>query len=107
MEVRQAERGDKRRLQELADHNAALALAHERLKEDRSRERRYGALTALEQALGLDGVPMRIEGFDISNLGGEDIVASMVVFEGGIRQEERLSQVLHQDDRRARTTSGP
>ncbi len=83
VEVRQAERGDKRRLQELAEHNATLALAHERLKEDRSRERRYGALTALEQALGLESVPMRIEGFDISNLGGEDIVASMVVFEGG------------------------
>jgi excinuclease ABC subunit C len=83
VEVRKAERGDKWRLQELAERNAALALAHERLKEDRSRERRYGALTALEQALGLEGVPMRIEGFDISNLGGEDIVASMVVFEGG------------------------
>ena len=83
VEVRQAERGDKRRLQELAEHNAILALAHERLKEDRSRERRYGALTALEQALGLETAPMRIEGFDISNLQGEDIVASMVVFEGG------------------------
>ncbi len=83
VEVRKAERGDKRRLQQLAEHNAKLALAHERLKEDRSRERRYGALTALEQALGLESAPMRIEGFDISNLGGEDIVASMVVFEGG------------------------
>jgi excinuclease ABC subunit C len=83
VEVRQAERGDKRRLQEMAENNAALALAHERLKEDRSRERRYGALTALERALGLETVPMRIEGFDISNLQGEDIVASMVVFEGG------------------------
>jgi excinuclease ABC subunit C len=37
----------------------------------------------LELALGLESVPMRIEGFDISNLGGEDIVAAMVVFEGG------------------------
>ncbi len=83
VEVRQAERGDKRRLQELADQNAALALVHERLKADRSRERRYGALTALEQALHLDAPPVRIEGFDISNLMGEDIVASMVVFEGG------------------------
>jgi excinuclease ABC subunit C len=83
VEVRRAERGDKRRLQQLAEQNATLALAHERLKDDRSRERRYGALSALEQALGLESVPMRIEGFDISNLGGEDIVASMVVFEGG------------------------
>ncbi len=83
VEVRQAERGDKRRLQELATQNAALALAHERLKADRSRERRYGALTSLEQALELPAPPVRIEGFDISNLMGEDIVASMVVFEGG------------------------
>lgn len=83
VEVRQAERGDKRRLQQLAGQNAALALAHERLKADRSRERRYGALAALEHALGLEAPPVRIEGFDISNLMGEDIVASMVVFEGG------------------------
>jgi len=81
VEVRRAERGDKRRLQELADRNATLALAHERLHEERSRERRYGALTALEASLALEGPPMRVEGFDISNLGGENIVASMVVFE--------------------------
>jgi excinuclease ABC subunit C len=87
VDVRQAERGDKRRLQELADRNASLALAHERLREERTRERRYGALTALENALGLEGVPMRIEGFDVSNLGGENIVASMVVFEGGVAKK--------------------
>ena len=67
----------------MADKNAALALAHERLKADRSRERRYGAVTALEAALGLEQAPVRIEGYDISNLQGDDIVASMVVFEGG------------------------
>ncbi len=83
VEVRQAERGDKRRLQEMADKNAALALAHERAREERSRERRYGSLTRLEEMLGLPGVPVRIEGYDISNLGAENIVASMVVFEGG------------------------
>ncbi len=83
VEVRRAARGDKRRLQELADKNAALALAHERAREERSRERRYGALTRLEEVLGLPGVPVRIEGYDISNLGAENIVASMVVFQGG------------------------
>jgi len=83
VDVRQAERGDKRRLQELADTNAALTLAHERLRDERSRERRLGALVALQAGLGLDGPPMRIEGYDISNLGAENIVASMVVFEGG------------------------
>ena len=50
--VRHAERGDKRRLRELADRNATLALQHERLREERTRERRYGALTGLQQALG-------------------------------------------------------
>jgi excinuclease ABC subunit C len=84
VEVRRAERGDKRRLQEMADRNAVLALAHERLKEERSRERRLGSLAALEEALGLEGPPMRIEGFDISNLGDENVLASMVVFEGGM-----------------------
>jgi excinuclease ABC subunit C len=83
VDVRKAERGDKRRLQALADQNAALTLAHERLREERSRERRLSALSALESALMLDGPPMRVEGYDISNLGAESIVASMVVFEGG------------------------
>jgi excinuclease ABC subunit C len=81
--VRHAERGDKRRLQELADRNAALALEHEHLRAARSRERRLGALSALQEALGLDSPPIRIEGYDISNLGPEHVVASMVVFEGG------------------------
>lgn len=84
VEVRHAERGDKRRLQELADRNAALALAHARLQEERTRERRLEGLSALTETLQLDGPPMRIEGFDISNLGGENIVASMVVFEGAV-----------------------
>jgi excinuclease ABC subunit C len=103
IEVRQAERGDKRRLQELADRNAGLALAHERLKEERSRERRYRALTSLEVNLGLEGVPVRIEGFDISNLGAENIVASMVVFEGGMPKKSdyrkfAITSTAGQDD---------
>ena len=87
VDVRHAERGDKRRLREMAERNAALALAHERLRDERTRERRLGALTALEAALGLEGPPIRIEGFDISNLGAENIVASMVVFEGGVAKK--------------------
>jgi excinuclease ABC subunit C len=103
VDVRRAERGDKRRLQELADRNAALVLAHERLREERSRERRLGALTALENALGLDGPPMRIEGFDVSNLGAESIVASMVVFEGGVAKKSdyrkfAITSAAGQDD---------
>ena len=83
VEVRAAERGDKRRILELAERNAALALDSERLKVERSRQQRVEALDELQSALGLDTLPLRIECFDISNLMGTHTVASMVVFEGG------------------------
>jgi excinuclease ABC subunit C len=83
VEIRAAERGDKRRILELAERNAALALEQERLKAERRRERRAEALEGLQAALGLEAVPLRIECFDISNLGGTHTVASMVVFEAG------------------------
>jgi len=83
VEVRAAERGDKRRLRELAERNARLALAQDRLRRERRRRQRTEALAELAEALGMDEVPIRIEGYDISNLGPEHTVASMVVFEGG------------------------
>jgi excinuclease ABC subunit C len=83
VEVRIAERGDKRRLRELAERNARLALDQERLRDERRRQSRVEALEGLQDVLRLDTIPLRIEGFDISNLGGTQTVASMVVFEGG------------------------
>jgi excinuclease ABC subunit C len=83
VEIRTAERGDKRRIVELAERNARLALDQERLKDERRRQRRVEALDGLQHALRLDSPPMRIECFDISNLGGTHTTASMVVFEGG------------------------
>ena len=83
VEVRVAERGDKRRLRELAERNARLALAQDKLRSERRRQQRVDALAALQEALELTSLPVRIEGFDISNLGPEHTVASMVVFEGG------------------------
>ncbi len=83
VEVRIAERGDKRRLRELAERNARLALAQDKLRAERRRSQRVDALAALQEALELDSLPVRIEGFDISNLGPDHTVASMVVFEGG------------------------
>jgi excinuclease ABC subunit C len=83
VEVRVAERGDKRRLRELAERNARLALDQDRLRREHRRQRRVDSLADLRDALGMDELPVRIEGFDISNLGGEHTVASMVVFEGG------------------------
>ncbi len=83
VEVRAAERGDKRRLRELAERNARLALDQDRLRREHRRPRRVESLAALREALGMEELPVRIEGFDISNIGGEHTVASMVVFEGG------------------------
>jgi excinuclease ABC subunit C len=83
VEVRVSERGDKRRLRELAERNARLALAQDRLRRERRRQQRVDALSALQEALDLEALPVRIEGFDVSNLGPEHTVASMVVFEGG------------------------
>jgi excinuclease ABC subunit C len=83
VEVRVAERGDKRRLRELAERNARLALDQDRLRREHRRQRRVESLSALSEALGMEELPVRIEGFDISNLGPEHTVASMVVFEGG------------------------
>jgi excinuclease ABC subunit C len=83
VDVRHAERGDKRRIFELAQRNAQLALDQDRLRSERRRVQRVDALDGLQQALGLETIPMRIECFDISNLRETHTVASMVVFEGG------------------------
>ena len=83
VEIRAPERGDKRRILELAERNARLALDQERLRSERRRQQRVEALDGLQQALGLDTIPLRIECFDISTLMGTNTVASMVVFEGG------------------------
>jgi excinuclease ABC subunit C len=83
VEIRQAERGDKRRILDLAERNARLAIEQEKLRDEHRRQRRVAALEGLQNALGLDTVPIRIECFDISNLMGTNTVASMVVFEAG------------------------
>jgi excinuclease ABC subunit C len=83
VEVRHAERGDKRRILDLAERNARLALDQDRLRSELRRSQRIEALDRLQRALRMESIPMRIECFDISNLMGAHTVASMVVFEGG------------------------
>src|ERR671928_881199 len=82
VEVLHPERGDKRRIFELAERNARLALDQDRLRSERRRVQRVQALELLQAALGVEQLPMRIECFDISNLAETHTVASMVVFEG-------------------------
>jgi excinuclease ABC subunit C len=81
--LRHARRGEKRRLYELAERNAKLALEQDKLRTERRRQQRVDALNDLRDALSLDALPVRIECFDVSNLGPTHTVASMVVFEGG------------------------
>ncbi|MDQ7842532.1 MAG: excinuclease ABC subunit UvrC [Armatimonadota bacterium] len=92
------QRGDRRRLVEMAAENAALFLQHERA-------RRTGlegaAVKELQEVLGLETPPFRIEAYDISNFQSGESVGSMVVFEGG--------RPLKRDYRRFRMkwTEGP
>ncbi len=82
VELRHAQRGEKRRIFELAERNARLALEQDKLRGERRRQQRVDSLNDLRAALVLDALPVRIECFDISNLGATHTVASMVVFEG-------------------------
>jgi excinuclease ABC subunit C len=101
VEVRAAERGDKRRLRELAERNARLALDQDRLRREHRRARRVESLSSLQEALGMEELPVRIEGFDISNIGGEHTVASMVVFAGGATKKSDYRRFKVRGDHRA------
>ncbi len=83
VDVRRAQRGPKRRLMELARKNADLAGEAEQERLARGREAREESLRRLREALDMPGLPLRIECYDISNLGETNAVASMVVFENG------------------------
>jgi excinuclease ABC subunit C len=84
VEVRVPERGEKRRLQELAQQNAELALSSESFVAESKRVRRVEALEELREVLNLESLPLRIECFDISNIQGQEIVGSMVVFQDAL-----------------------
>ena len=81
VEVRAPARGEKRRLAALAAQNAALALESEAAQSEQKRLRRVEALEELREALNLESLPLRIECYDISNIQGQEIVGSMVVFQ--------------------------
>jgi excinuclease ABC subunit C len=84
VEVRAAERGEKRRLQELADQNAQVALEADTARAEASRLRRVEALEDLRECLNLESLPLRIECFDVSNIQESSPVAAMVVFQDGV-----------------------
>jgi excinuclease ABC subunit C len=103
VEVRKAERGEKRRLQELATENARLALKSEAVAAEQKRLRRVEALEELREALNLESLPLRIECYDVSNIQEESPVASMVVFQDGVAKKAHyrkfgIKRVAGQDD---------
>ena len=94
--IRVPQRGDSARLVELAMNNAM----QEAERVTTAEERRRGTTRLLQQMLALEQPPRRIESYDISNISGTDIVASMVVFEDGkpLRSAYRRFQVEGLDD---------
>ncbi|MEU3467953.1 excinuclease ABC subunit UvrC [Streptomyces sp. NPDC006687] len=93
--LRVPQRGDKKSLMETVHRNAQQSLALHKTKRASDLTTRSRALEEIAEALELDGAPLRIECFDISHLQGEDVVASMVVFEDGLarKSEYRRFQV--------------
>jgi excinuclease ABC subunit C len=98
-----AERGAKRKLQEIVQHNAKDAFQRHKLRRASDFGARSRALSELAEQLGLEQAPLRIECYDISNLGPTDTVGSMVAFEDGLpkRSDYRrfeIKGVVGQDD---------
>src|SRR5262249_60547310 len=87
VEVRAAERGEKRRLQELATQNARVALVSDAAAAEQTRLRRVEALEELREALNLEALPLRIECYDISNIQESSAVGSMVVFQDAVAKK--------------------
>lgn len=85
--IRVPQRGDKKTLQETVARNASQALALHKTKRASDLTTRNRALEEIQQALELDEVPLRIECYDVSNLQGTEVVASMVVFEDGLARK--------------------
>jgi excinuclease ABC subunit C len=92
--IRVPRRGDKRTLQETVARNAGQALMMHKTKRGTDLTARNQALEEIQQALGLDEAPLRIECYDISNLQGTEVVASMVVFEDGLPRKSEYRRFV-------------
>jgi excinuclease ABC subunit C len=104
--LRIPQRGDKKALMETVQRNAQQSLVLHKTKRASDLTTRSRALEEIAEALDLDSAPLRIECYDISHLQGDDVVASMVVFEDGLarKSEYRRFQIKSfagQDDVRS------
>ncbi|MBH5334291.1 excinuclease ABC subunit UvrC [Streptomyces pactum] len=95
VDLRIPQRGDKKDLMATVQRNAQQALALHKTRRASDLTTRSRALEEIATALDLDSAPLRIECFDISHLQGDDVVASMVVFEDGLprKSEYRRFQI--------------
>lgn len=83
------QRGQRAELMQTATLNAAQALMRHNLRRSGDFAARSKALADLQEALDLEDAPLRIEAFDISHLGGTNVVGSMVVFEDGLARKDQ------------------
>ena len=97
--LRVPQRGDKKALLDTVERNAMEALALHKTRRASDLTTRSRALHEIQEALGLDDAPLRIECYDVSNLQGTNVVASMVVFEDGLaRKSEYRRFSIRGDD---------
>ncbi len=92
-----AVRGDRAAILSTASMNAKQSLALYKMRRSGDYVARTQALTDIQEALGLDEAPLRIECYDVSHLGGTNIVASMVVFEDGLPQKNSYRKFAIKD----------
>jgi excinuclease ABC subunit C len=101
VEVRVPQRGEKRALLETVAGNAKEAFAQHRMKRASDFNARSRQLRELQELLGMQDAPLRIECFDISNTGATEAVGSMVVFEDGMPKRSDYRRFA------IKSTSGP
>ncbi len=87
VDLRVPQRGDKRSLMDTVARNAEQSLVLHKTRRAGDLTARSRALADVQDGLGLEQAPLRIECFDVSNLQGTDVVASMVVFEDGVARK--------------------
>lgn len=92
--LRVPQRGDKRALMETVERNAKDALARHKLKRAGDLTTRSKALDEIAEALEMSTAPLRIECYDVSQIQGTDVVASMVVFEDGLPRKSEYRRFV-------------
>ncbi|STD09209.1 Excinuclease ABC subunit C [Dermatophilus congolensis] len=92
--LRIPQRGDKKALLETVTRNAEQALARHKLTRAGDLTNRSRALQELQDAIGLDEAPLRIECYDISHIQGTNVVGSMVVFEDGLPRKSEYRRFV-------------